>query len=233
MSQPTPGPRSPHSSGPVPDASRGAAGAGDEEPGRDGRPSTAREQSGPGWPGVAYEEPDPEWPDEDAVPAPSWPAPPWPAPPGRATPGGDGSRRRAHALTVAAVAVIAATLGVVVALLIANRSAGTPSATSSPPSATTPALGTGGGAITGGGSSGGGGGGEMLLGGQVVAVSSTSITVTGQGQQITAAITSSTKFTGVSGASQIKVGAEVTAQISGYGTSHAVATAIQDPAQFP
>jgi hypothetical protein len=130
---------------------------------------------------------------------------------------------------VAAVAVIAATLGVVVAMVVANRSPSAPPATSSPPSAAAPALG-GGGAVTGGG---GGGQGELFLGGKVVAVSPTSITLTGQGQQITAAITGSTKFTGVSGASGIKVGDMVTAQISGYGTSHAVATAIQDPPQMP
>jgi Domain of unknown function (DUF5666) len=72
-----------------------------------------------------------------------------------------------------------------------------------------------------------------MLGGKVVAVSATSITLTGQGQQFTAAITSSTQFSGVSGVNGIKVGDTVLAQMSGYGTGHMVATSIQDPAQLP
>jgi hypothetical protein len=76
---------------------------------------------------------------------------------------------------------------------------------------------------------GGGGGGHLLIAGKVTAVSATSITITGQGHVFTAAITSSTKFTGVSGPSGIKVGALVAAQITGYDSAHPVATAIQDP----
>jgi hypothetical protein len=187
-----------------------------------GSPHRVSPARGVSRPDDAYEEPDPDWPEDGP------PAPPWTSQPGHGAPGDDAKQRRPHALTMAAVAVIAATLGVVVALLIANRSPSAPSATSSPPSAAAPALG-GNGAISGGG----GGGGEMFAGGKVVAASPTSITLTGQGQQITAAITSSTKFTGVSSASKIKVGDLVMAQISGYGTSHPVAITIQDPAQFP
>lgn len=71
------------------------------------------------------------------------------------------------------------------------------------------------------------------MGGQVTKVSSTSITISGQNHQITAAITNSTKLSGVSSARQIKDGDEITAQITGYGSGHVVATAIQDPASMP
>jgi hypothetical protein len=189
-------------------------------------PGARYQWPGPDTPGARdEEEPDPDWPGD--VP----PAAPWLAPPGRGALGDSAGRRSAHPLTLAAIAVVAAAVGVVAALLIANKPASTPSATpSSPPSAAAPAVG-GGGAITGGGN--GGAGEQLFLAGKVTAVSPTSITISGQGQQFTAAITSSTKFTGVSGASRIKTGDLVALQVSGYGTGHEVATAVQDPAQLP
>ncbi|MBO0803991.1 MAG: hypothetical protein J2P25_13070, partial [Nocardiopsaceae bacterium] len=86
--------------------------------------------------------------------------------------------------------------------------------------------GYGGGGYGGGG--GGGGGGMLITGGTVSKVSPTSITLSGGARTITAAITGATKFSGVSGASGIKVGDRVMAQITGYGSSHPVAVAVSD-----
>ena len=82
---------------------------------------------------------------------------------------------------------------------------------------------------------GGGGQGTLFMVGQVTKVSSTSITLGAQGRpSVTAAITNSTRITGrTASVSGIKAGDLVTAQITGYGSSHPVATAIQDPAQMP
>jgi Domain of unknown function (DUF5666) len=147
--------------------------------------------------------------------------------------------RRSHSLTIAAVAIAAFVAAVVAAVLIVGGLTGSPSTAGSASSAA-PTQGAqgggaaGGGPVIGGGGGGGGGGGQLFLGGKVTAISETSITLTGQSQTFTAAITSSTKFTGVRGPSGIKVGAEVTAQITGYDSGHPVATAIQDPpAGFP
>jgi Domain of unknown function (DUF5666) len=72
------------------------------------------------------------------------------------------------------------------------------------------------------------------MGGTVTAVSATSITLSGgQGHTFTAAITGSTRFSGVSGAAGIKAGDRVTATITGYGTGHLTASSIQDHAQIP
>lgn len=139
--------------------------------------------------------------------------------------------RRSHSLTIAAVAIAAFVVAVVVAALIVGGLTGSPSAAGSASSAA-PTQGTNGGGAAGGGpviGGGGGEGGQLFLGGKVTAISATSITLTGQGQTFTAAITSSTTFTGVSGPLGIKVGQEVTAQISGYDSGHTVATAIHDP----
>jgi len=144
--------------------------------------------------------------------------------------------RRARSLTIAAVAIAASVAAVVAAVLIVGGLTGSPSAAGSTSSAA-PAQGAQGGGAQGGGpviGGGGEGGGNLFLGGKVSAISATSITLTGPGQSFTAAITSSTEFTGVRGPSGIKVGAEVTAQITGYDSGHPVATAIQDPAAgFP
>ena len=143
--------------------------------------------------------------------------------------------RRSHSLTIAAVAIAAFAAAVVAAVLIVGGLTGPPSTAGSASSAA-PAQGSQDGGAAGGGpvTGGGGGGGQLFLGGKVTAVSATSITLTGQGQSFTAAITRSTKFTGVRGPSGIKVGTEVSAQITGYDSGHPVATAIQDPpAGFP
>jgi hypothetical protein len=70
----------------------------------------------------------------------------------------------------------------------------------------------------------------MLLAGKVTAVTRTSITIGGNGPSVTAAVTSSTKITGrVSSISGIKVGDEVSAQLTGTGGKLTVMS-IQDPA---
>ena len=164
-----------------------------------------------------------------------WPE--WP-PPGRASP--PPPRRGSHSLTVAAVAIAAVVAGVVAAVLVIGVLSGSPSAptgSAGPAPSGSPAQGAQGGGAAGGGpvtGGDGGGGGELFFGGKVTAISATSITLTAQGHTFTAAITSSTKFTGVSGPSGIKVGDEVAAQITGYDSAHPVVTGIQDPpAGFP
>jgi hypothetical protein len=163
----------------------------------------------------------------------------WPQPPSYTDP--RPPRRRSHPLTVAAVVIAAAVIGVVAAVLIVGRPAGSPAAATTP-AGSAPAQGSAPGAGLGSsvpgsgvGLGGGGGAGERLfLGGRVTAISVTSITLAGQGQLFTAAITSSTRFTGVRGPSGIKAGDLVTVQITGYGSGHPVATGIQDPpAGFP
>lgn len=167
------------------------------------------------------------WPDDDDR---SWPGQqPWPArPPYGLGPGGRGPAgrpgRTARGFWVAATAVAGVVLVAIVTLVVVRTFPGAASAGSSP--GTPPA-----GAVTGG--RGGGGSGTLFMGGQVVSVSAASITLGGQGHQITAAITSATKFTGVSGPGQIKPGDRVSAEISGYGSGHPVATGIQDPAKMP
>jgi hypothetical protein len=80
----------------------------------------------------------------------------------------------------------------------------------------------------------GGGTAEMFIGGEVTAVSSTSITISGPaGSGITAAVTAATKITGsVSSITGIKVGDQVSAQLTRNG-SKVTAVAIQYPAQQP
>lgn len=69
----------------------------------------------------------------------------------------------------------------------------------------------------------------MMLTGQVLAVSHASITIGGAGPAVTAAITSATTITGsVHGIGGVKVGDEISAQITGT-PSHLTATALQDP----
>jgi hypothetical protein len=163
----------------------------------------------------------------------------WPQPPSYTDP--RPPRRRSHPLIVAAVVIAAAVIGVVAAVLIIGRPAGSPAAATTP-AGSAPAQGSAPGSGLGstapgsglGLGGGGGAGGNLFLGGRVTAISATSITLTGQGQMFTAAITSSTRFTGVRGPSGIKAGDLVTVQITGYGSGHPVATGIQDPpAGFP
>lgn len=180
-------------------------------------------------------------PEDDELPG-GWPGagegfpPPPPCPP-------PGARLRSfrenpRVLTVTAVAVAAATVGAAAAVLVATNFA---AGTTSPPgsSAAAPDPGGAGGQFPGGGTgaigSGTGGGGTLLTGGTVTAVSATSITISGGRQRhiITAAITGSTRFSGVSCAAGIKAGDRVTATISGYGTRRLTASSIRDPAQMP
>jgi hypothetical protein len=102
------------------------------------------------------------------------------------------------------------------------------------PSSAAPGPGTEGGGIPGGGPVGGPGGNlvQALIVGTVTAVSSTSISVARQGNTITAAVTGSTKFSGkVHSISDIKVGDQVLAQLTGTGSTF-TATTIQDPASI-
>jgi len=79
---------------------------------------------------------------------------------------------------------------------------------------------------------GNGGGLQYMLNGQVSAISATSITLSGSGPSVTAAITSSTQVGGnVTSVSQIKVGDQVTAQVGGKSATALVAMSIQDPGQ--
>ncbi len=161
--------------------------------------------------------------------------PDWPGGPQGGGGGGWPRNRRLQPLTVALIAVLAAVAGAVLVLIITKGPSG-PSSVANPgtvPSAAAPSPGAQNGPA--GGFPGGlnGGGQTLFMGGVVTAVSSHSITLGGQGHTVTAAITSSTRFTGqVKSASDIKPGDLVAAQITGYG-SHPVAVVIQDPAQIP
>lgn len=70
---------------------------------------------------------------------------------------------------------------------------------------------------------------RMVLTGRVLAVSGTSIAIGGDGPSVTAAVTSATTITGTArGTGGVKVGDEVSAQITGT-VGHLTTTAIQDP----
>jgi hypothetical protein len=203
------------------------------------------------WPDDQADEPDPDWPDEDAEDErdPGWPDdwpdggddPPWrrAAPPagyGRdGGPGGPGrSGLRPLVLTIVAVVALGTGAGVALAITRGLDHSSSPSAApSTQPSAVAP--GGSGGAIPGGGTAPGGGAvGEMFVAGPVTAVSSKSITIGGPNHTVTAAITSSTRITGkVSSIGGIKVGDQVSAQITESNAGQPMVTAIQDPAQAP
>jgi hypothetical protein len=192
----------------------------------------AADERDPDWPEDTAEERDPDWPDD-------WPDdggedPPWPraAPPAAYGRDRGPGRRGLRPLALAAVAVVALGAGAGVALAITRGldHSASPSATSiSPPSNAVPG---GGGTVPGGGS---GAAEQMFVTGPVTAVSSTSITIGGgPGHSVTAAITSSTRITGqVTSIAEIKIGEEVSAQITVSGSGKATVTAIQDPAQAP
>jgi hypothetical protein len=216
----------------------------------------ARSPGGDGWPSADASEPDPDWPGDDAAAGrdsgwpgddaaderdPDWPDdwpdedqadPPWrrAAPPAAYGPGGGPGRRSLRPLALTAVAVVALGAGVGVALAVGRGldSSASPSATPSSQPSYPP--GSGGGVAPGGGS---GQVGQGFIEGRVEAVSSTSITIGGPGQSVTAAITASTKVTGkVASIGSVKVGDQVSAQITVSG-KQATVTAIQDPAQAP
>jgi hypothetical protein len=142
-----------------------------------------------------------------------------------------------HVLLTGVVAVAAAAIGVAVGLAFLRlplRSASASPSASTPSASASPSPGAGAGRsgdlpapapITGNGK----GTLQMYLVGPVLAVSGNSITIGGFGEPVTAAITSTTKFTGrVRRASGIKTGTEVAASVTGTG-SKLTATQIQDP----
>jgi hypothetical protein len=220
-------------------------------PGGDGWPGDQADGPDRDWPDDQADEPDPDWPDEDAEDErdPGWPDdwpdggddPPWrrAAPPagyGRdGGPGGPGrSGLRPLVLTIVAVVALGTGAGVALAITRGLDHSSSPSAApSTQPSAVAP--GGSGGAIPGGGTAPGGGAvGEMFVAGPVTAVSSKSITIGGPNHTVTAAITSSTRITGkVSSIGGIKVGDQVSAQITESNAGQPMVTAIQDPAQAP
>jgi hypothetical protein len=200
----------------------------------DGWPEDGADKPDPGWADDAEDERDPDWPD------PGGDSPPWrraapPAASGRdGGPGWPGLRP----LALAIVAVVALGAGAGVALVITR---GLDSSSSAAPSTQPSAVAPGGssGAIP-GGSGGdtipGGSGGpveQMFVTGRVTAVSSRSVTIGGgPGRSVTAAITSSTRITGkVTSIGAVKVGDEVSAQITQSNGGQPTVTAIQDPAQ--
>jgi hypothetical protein len=143
-------------------------------------------------------------------------------------------------LVAVGVVAAAAVIGLILVLLFAHSP--TSSAASSEPTAGNPAptqtyAGGGGGNGTLAALpplSGNGGGLMYMLNGKVAAISSTSITLAGSGPSVTAAINGSTQVTGnVTSVGGIKVGDQVTAQVSGQSSSSLVATAIQDPGTGP
>jgi hypothetical protein len=136
---------------------------------------------------------------------------------------------------VAVVAVVAAAAGAALVLLFPNGPSVSPSAGGSQPS-TAPSQGAGGGIPGSGGPGGPAGSGaghlQALIVGKVIAVSSTSITLAGQGNSVTAAVTRATKVSGkVRSISGVKVGDQVLAQLTGTGGTF-TATTIQDPASI-
>jgi hypothetical protein len=230
--------------------SSGPSGLGEARwPGGHAWPGEAGAGPDPGWPGDAGAGPDPGWPgdDEEHERDPDWPDdwpdedqadPPWrrAAPAAAFGPGGRPGRRSLRPLALTAVAVVALGAGAGIALAVGRGldNSASPSATPSSQPSYTP--GGGGGPVSGGGAVPGGGSGQVgqsFIEGRVEAVSSTSITIGGPGQSITAAITASTKVSGkVASIGSIKVGDQVSAQITVNG-GQATVTAIQDPAQAP
>jgi hypothetical protein len=148
---------------------------------------------------------------------------------------GFSARMAVAVAVVAAVAGVAAgfilTRGAPVASAAGGAMPSVPAPGSAPPSA---GRGAGPRALPGLPGNAGGNGDEqlrMLLTGRVLAVSRTSVTIGGAGPSVTASVTSTTRLTGrVHALSGVKVGDEVTAQITGT-PSHLVITTLQDPAQ--
>jgi hypothetical protein len=139
----------------------------------------------------------------------------------------------------AGVAAAAAVIGLILVLAFvpgsSSAAATSDPAVSSPAPTATYAGGGGGGD---GGTlaplpplTGNGGGLSLMLMGTVAKISDTSITLAGNGPSVTAAINGSIRMSGsVSGVSGIKVGDQVSVQLTGKSSSSLVATTIQDPA---
>ena len=211
-----------------------------------GWPDNEGPEQDPDWPHDKAGEPDPDWPGDDAEDErdPDWPDdwpdgggddPPWrrAAPPAAHGRDGGPGRRGLRPLALAIVAVVALGGGAGVALAITRLGhPASPSATpSTQPSVLAPGGSSGGGPV---GGPGGGAVGEMFVAGPVTAVSSTSITIGGPGHTVTAAITSATRISGkVTSIGGIKVGDQVSAQITQGNGGQPTVTAIQYPAQVP
>jgi len=185
--------------------------------------------------------------DDDDGPGHPWPAPGYPpGAPGQPPHGWHGGARRGWLLALTAVVAAACGFGVVVVALHetagpAGAGAAPSSSATAPPSAVPPNTGpNGAGNGTQPAPQGGGlqslppGAMERLeIGGQVMAVSATSITLNGGGQEITATVTRATTVTGkVSSIRGVKVGDFVSASISG-ANGKLTADSIQDPASLP
>jgi hypothetical protein len=179
---------------------------------------------------------DDDWPDDDdADEQPGVPWPPGPPGPAPGWAGGPPWWSRVRPLAIAAVAVVALGVGAGVAVAVGRGLSSSPAATQTPGNSqpTNVPGGNGGGVPPGAVPGSGGVVGQLILGGKVTAVSSTSITISGNGHAVTAAVTNSTKVTGkVTSIGAVKVGDLVVAQITESG-GRAVATAIQDPASLP
>lgn len=201
----------------------------------DGWPDERASEPDHGSPGDAENERDPDWPDdwaEDGGDDPPWRRAAPPAASGQGGGPGRPGRPRLRPLVLAIVAVVALGGGAGVALAIAklDHSPSSPATPNTQPSAVAPGGSSGGGPIPGGG----GDAGEMFVAGPVTAVSSTSITIGGPGHTVTAAITSATRITGkVTSIGAIKVGDQVSAQITQRNGGQPTVTALQDPAQAP
>jgi hypothetical protein len=173
---------------------------------------------------------DDEYPGQQDLP---WP----PASPPYAGPPGPPDRRARHAIVLAVIAALAAVAGFIIVTAIHDVSASPAAANGATPGATAPTGGTSGNPPASPlPSSGSGGTLQLEIGGKVVAVSATSITLDGAGQQITAAVTSATKVTGrVTSIAGVKPGDLVSAQLTGTGGNGGklTAAAIQDPASLP
>jgi hypothetical protein len=166
---------------------------------------------------------------------------PWPPPgqgPGQGLgPGPRYDRRARHALLVAVVAVVSAAVGFLVVIAVRDVSATPAAANGAAPSASATPGSSGGNQLPQGSTPGalpGSGQAEQVeIAGKVAAVSATSITLEGAGQQITATVTGATKVTGrVTSIAGVKPGDLVSAQLTGTG-GKLTATAIQDPASLP
>ncbi len=198
------------------------------------------ENGGPDdWPDDRW--PDGDWPDDD-WPDDTWPAgqpAAWPgAPPQPHEPGEPGLLTWLHSnvVGVALIAVLAGVAGAFLAFLLTQGPSAAPAAARTPAglSPTLPGKGIGGGGVSGGLPGGGAGQVQMLLVGPVTAVSGTSITVAGQGNSVTGAVTSATKVTGkVTSIGGIKVGDHVLVKFTGNPASGSfTAITIQDPASI-
>jgi hypothetical protein len=167
---------------------------------------------------------------------------PWPHQGPPAYPAAPRGRPARAGLLLAITALIATAAGFLIVTAVRDISA-SPAAAAGPTAA--PTAGATPGATPGGGQLPGGstpsalptpGSGQVLqleIGGKVTAVSGTSITLDGAGQQVTATVTKATKVTGrVTSIAGVKRGDLVSAQITGTG-GKLTATAIQDPASLP